>query len=148
MRDKIARFCCHREVGKAQLSDESSLDPAATLSVHWLTRLLVSLTNMHVFWQPGFTLLHARVCDFLAEPHHVGLLPLLAVNQHLRKLATKRLVEAYSKAVCKGWSEDGVTLKIVGGGFVRVRLFPDVAAGELYAHGLTVGPSRSSLITG
>lgn len=43
-------------------------------------------------------MLHELVIDGLTDVHPVGALPLLGVNQHLRKLVIPRLVAPYNKA--------------------------------------------------
>lgn len=52
---------------------------------------------MHAFWEPTHTALHACLLHHLADPTVVNLLPLLAVNRHLRQLAMKEMTAVFSK---------------------------------------------------
>lgn len=94
--------------GRQQLPD------AATSSA-------VCFPAMHTFWQPAFIMLHELVINGLTDTHPVGALPLLGVNQHLRKLVIPRLVAAHSKAAQVAAREKRQLVPFTGDGeFVSV----------------------------
>ncbi|GAA6054197.1 hypothetical protein JCM3770_002828 [Rhodotorula araucariae] len=76
-------------------------------------------TAMHAFWQPGFTSLHELVLDHLAQPSIHEILPLVALNRHLRALVLQRLVSVFRQVPTVGASSfpDDATLgDFFGGG--------------------------------